>query len=126
MFLLKWYKEYLDIKAERDERKQNLNFCSACETLKLQLALANDERRVLIDKLTSSPQAEEKVTETSNLKPMLPSRMPWNVRRQILEREDRAAAKIQKQNAEVLTNAAKESTSKDLGVAEIEKELGVG
>ncbi len=122
MFLLNWYKEFIEIKAERDAKKRELNFCEACETLKLQLALANEERKFLIQKLTKEPEViEEKQIDTSNLRPLMPSRMNWNTRRQQLESEDRAAAKIiNEKNKELKANSGK-----TLSVHEIEKELGV-
>lgn len=120
MFLLNWYKEYLEIKAERDARKRDINFCAACETLKLQLAIANDERKRLIDKLLEKPEVEEVAKPNlTDFKP-LPSKMNWNQRRQILEAEDRAAAKIINQKREEDKNSGKALT-----VHEIEKELGV-
>lgn len=119
MFLLNWYKEYLEIKAERDARKRDLSFCSACETLKLQLAIANDERKMLISKLTDKPVVEDRRAEPENYKQVLPNRMNWNLRRQMLEAEDRAAAKV------LRTNEKANIGSKPLTVTEIEKELGV-
>jgi len=123
MFLLNWYKEYLEIKAECDARKRDINFCSACETLKLQLAIANDERKRLIDKLLEEPEVEEtSKVNISDLRPLMPNRMNWNARRQILEAEDRAAAKLMRQNSETTKTAGSDKT---LTVHEIEKELGV-
>ena len=125
MFLLNWYKEYLEIKAERDARKKELNFCESCDTLKIQLAIANDERKMLINKITETTKIEEKVVDVTTLKPVMPSRMNWNVRRQALEAEDRAAARILRQNVEANKSSEKSGTDKALSVTEIEKELGV-
>ena len=123
MFLLKWYKELLDIKYERSARKRDLEFCSACETLKLQLAIANEERKMLISKLTDKPEVVEVHPDTSTLKPINPKHMNWNVRRQMLEAEDREAAKLMRQKKEETKSDSK--TDKTLTIHEIEKELGV-
>jgi len=123
MFLLKWYKELLEIKYEREARKKDLQFCQACETLKLQLAIANDERRMLINKLTDKPEVTESKIDTNILHPINPARMNWNVRRQHLEAESREQAKILKQKQDE-TNSNK--SDKALTVHEIERELGVG
>jgi hypothetical protein len=120
MFLLEWYREYLSIKSEREVRAKELSFCESCETLKMQLAVANDERKMLIAKLTDKPEVEDNKIDTSNLRPILPSRMNWNVRQQMLEKEDRAAAKALREKQAELTKSGKALT-----ISEIEKELGV-
>lgn len=124
MFLLKWYREYLDIKNERETKKRELQYCEACETLKLQLSVANEERRFLLEKLTDKPdEVKESNHEPQNLKPILPNRVPWAVRRQMLESEDRAAAKALRKNEDELK--AKSNDGKVLTINEIERELGV-
>ena len=121
MFLLNWYKEYLEIKNERDAKKRELQYCESCEVLKLQLAIATEERRRLIDRIVEKPEPEElKQTEPIMLKPVMPTRMSWDVRKQMLEREDRAAAQILKKNQEL-----NKTVTSPLTVAAIEKELGV-
>jgi hypothetical protein len=122
MFLLNWYREYLEIKSERESKKRELNYCSACETLKLQLAIANEERKLLINKLTDKPEVIEDKPNTNELKPIMPNRMNWNTRRQLLEAESREAAKLMKQN-EAITRSSTEGQV--LTIHEIEKELGV-
>jgi hypothetical protein len=122
MFLLNWYREYLDIKNTRAVQKRELQYCEACETLKLQLSIANEERKFLINKLVEAPAEVEEKPNFSELKPLLPNRMNWNVRRQMLESEDRAAAKLMQQKK----NEAKSETKGNvLTIHEIEKELGV-
>jgi len=118
MFLLKWYREFIEIRYEREAKKKELQFCQACETLKMQLAIANDERRLLINKLTDKPEAIEEKQSLDNLRPIQPPRMSWNVRRQHLESESREAAKRLHKNNEA-------NSGKALTVNEIEKELGV-
>ena len=119
MFLLKWYKEYLEIKNENAEKKRDLEYCESCETLKIQLAIATDERKRLIDRIIEVPEVKEQEAPAT-LKPVLPNRMNFNVRRQMLEQESRVAAQALKRNQEI----NKVATS-PLTVATIKKELGV-
>lgn len=125
MFLLNWYKEYLEIKHEKAARLKELSFCDSCETLKLQLAIVNDERKLLISKLVETTKPEESKIDTSVLKPVMPNRMNWNLRRQALEQEDRAAARVLRENESKNQVAASGGQSAALTVTEIEKELGV-
>ncbi len=123
MFLLNWYKEYLEIRYEKQARIKELQFCQACDTLKLELAVANEERKYLIEKITADKQIPEAIkNEVSNLKPVLPSRINWNVRRQMLESEDRARAQILKKRED---SNPKSNPDRELTVRELEKELGV-
>ena len=124
MFLLNWYREYLEIKNTRAIQQRELQYCEACETLKLQLAVANEERKFLIQKLTAEPVTETRLVEPQVLKPILPNRIGWNTRRQMLESEDRERAKILKKNQDELKTDSK-NDSKILTINEIEKELGV-
>lgn len=110
--MFKWIREFYELKFEILERRKKLerdiidnqfmrsldeNICKSCETLKLQLAIANDEKRALLDRILEKPVAEATLN-TDDLKPIVPRTLPWNARRQALEAEDRAAAKILKQN----------------------------
>lgn len=122
MFLLNWYKEYLEIKYEREARKKDLEFCPACETLKLQLSIANEERKLLISKLTDKPIVEEVKREETVLRPIYPASRTWSVQRQMREAEDREKAKILKKKADELNQA---KSGEPLTVSEIEREIGV-
>jgi hypothetical protein len=123
MFLLNWYKEYLDIKNTQAAQAKELQYCEACETLKLQLAVANDERRFLLEKLTDNkPVIEQVVPESVILNPLHKS-MRWTARRELLESEARDVAKRLRQNRENTTEL--KDVSKPLTVAAIEEELGV-
>lgn len=86
MFLLNWLREYRQIKDEFKDEK----FCSSCETLKMQLAIANQEKRDLLNRLLDEP-AEAPVDDTVELKPVL-TRVPFNAIRQRLEADDRRRA----------------------------------
>lgn len=102
MFLLKWYREYKEIKNKH---------CESCETLRQQLEIANYEKRLLLDRIMEKPAP---VVETPPIPISLPKTIPWTVKKQMLEAEDREKAKL-------LRNAPKPVQT----VEEIEKELGI-
>lgn len=122
MFLLDWYEQYLDIKIRRAEKAKELQYCEACETLKLQLAVANDERKFLIEKLTSKDGVIPEAVHAENPRAVLPARISWNQRKDMLERESRETAKRLKENLDRFSIG---KSSEPLTAASIEKELGV-
>src|SRR5215813_14986389 len=83
--LLSFIREYLNT---RWERKQ---FCKSCELLKTELDRANFEKKQLMDKfvLISVPPVmrDEPVSQ-----PLMPKNVPWKIKRELLEAEDRAKA----------------------------------
>lgn len=93
MILLKWYKEWMDIRTELRLREAELNpkICDSCETLKHQLEISNLDKNKLLDRLLEKP---EPVVEREPAQITRPLNIPWNVRRQMLEAEDRAKAKL--------------------------------
>ena len=93
MFLLDWYRQLIDIKSSRE--------CESCDTLRMQLAIANDNNRRLMDRILDVPVVEKEV-DTTNLKP-ISGPLSWHARRQMLEAEDRAKAKVLKANESIIT-----------------------
>lgn len=93
-----------------DEKREN-KICNSCETLKSLLDKTNYEREKLLQHIISPPIPVAVSNETPIV---VPKNIPWNVRRQLLEQEDRAKARIMK-------DAPKPSVE----INEIEKELGV-
>ena len=89
------FHEFLNPHCEhcREEREES-RICLSCETLKLELERLRRENDKLLEALLRKPTEESKPIDTSNLIPIKPTNVPWAVRRQILEREDRAAAKL--------------------------------
>jgi ribosome-binding ATPase YchF (GTP1/OBG family) len=124
MFLLRWYKEWLNIRATYSASKLNLarekhedeTLCQSCETLKHQLEIANIERTRLIERLLEKP--EKLVESGSPIEISKPRMVPWNVRRQMLEREDREQARL-------MRNAPKPESETTESIAELEKEMGM-
>lgn len=83
--------------------------CPSCETLKAQVERLTYENTRLLDRLLKEPEKVEvsqKPVEVS-----VPRNVPWNVRRQMLEAEDREKAKLMK------------AAPKPVSVEELEKEL---
>ena len=89
--------------------------CRSCETLQMQLSIANDEKRQLLSLIMSSAKSSPPVSPPIEYEKLAPKAMTWNVRRQLLEQEDRAQAKIL---AEQKAHAAS-------SIANLEKELGL-
>lgn len=87
------------------------NPCTTCEVLKESLVIERQFNRILLDKLLVKeelkPPAEIRVEEQVPLKKFI----PWKVKRQQLEEEDRKAAQILK--------------LKQTEIADLEKELNI-
>ncbi len=91
--------------------------CQSCETLKMQLAIANHEKDQMLQTILSfsKPQVELPTPEVDYEK-VKPKMMTWNVRRQMLEAEDRKAAQL-------LAEQRKKSVSEQ--IADLEKQVGI-
>ena len=85
--------------------------CESCEILREQLLLSNNERVELLHRLLDKDKVEPSPTPVEEFKPITPQFVPWRVRQQMLEAEDRKAAAT-------LRNREKE-------IADLEKELKV-
>lgn len=129
-----WWKELLDIRYEFRERKlrlqeeqiQNTRVCQSCEVLKVQLDLANREKAQLLSKLLEKPEPESERTVAVPMQTLPTKRhLSWNVRRQILEQEDRAKAASMR-NAAQPDNISVEDLEKELDVVEREREAQSG
>jgi hypothetical protein len=98
---------------EQDEEKK---VCSSCETLKMQLAIANDEKRQMLNTILSfSKPAENQSSPPVDYEKVKPKVMTWNVRRQMLEAEDRKAAQVL---AEERRKTEIEKLEKETGISE--------
>lgn len=102
-----------DCRAEKEDDKQ----CVSCETLQLEISrLRHDNERLLEAILHPNVPAEPK-TETVEFKPITSGHVPWNVKRQTLEREERIRA------AQLKENAPKPSINVEEEMNKLEKEL---
>lgn len=77
------------------EQTEEKKVCTSCETLKLQLAISNDEKRQMLESILSfSKPSVEHQSSPVDYDKVKPKVMTWNVRRQMLEAEDRKAAQV--------------------------------
>lgn len=118
MFLLKWYREFKEIRAEF---KSDV-VCVSCESLKQQVEVLQYNNNQLLGALTHKPEVVERVIDP-NLKPMLPRRMPFTQRREMLEAEDRHRAQLLRKKAEEM---APTPTVASTTLEALEDEVGVG
>lgn len=104
--------------AEREDSK----VCQSCETLKLQLSIANHEKEQILQHLLSlTEKPAEELRPTINHELIKPKISTWNVRRQMLEAEDREAARILAQKRQEIAN----NSVKTDDIEKLEKELGL-
>lgn len=101
-----WLRELKDIFRGRE--------CQSCEVLIHQLNLANTEKKELLNKLLEVPPAP--VVDSPPVEISRPKVIPWAVRRQMLEAEDREKARLLK-NAPVPT----EKLEENIGLNEMDK-----
>ncbi len=106
-----------------EEHKLELSesHCNSCETLKEQLAIANHEKNLLLNKLLekTNPIINESNDKPPIPVPMSPRNIPWNVRRQMLEAEDRKQAQLMKSAPKPITT---EELEKEMNIASNERE----
>jgi uncharacterized Zn finger protein (UPF0148 family) len=89
--------------AERLEKK----VCSSCETLRSLLESEKQEKQQLLNSILEKPKVEEPRTVTQE--EIRPKYIPWRVKQQILEQEDRKKAELlKKKNEELEAELGKE------------------
>lgn len=101
----------------RDEKRDS-HICKSCETLQAQLELANFEKRQLLDRILAKPEVEVAKPPIEMTRPL---NIPWGVRRQMLEAEDREKARLMRQ-APKPEPIPTEDLEKDLNLAATERE----
>src|SRR5262245_60112860 len=118
--------------AEREDNK----VCQSCETLKTQLEIANYEKKQLLDSLLR-PREPDMQVALQIPKEVFPRSIPWRVRQQMLEAEDRKTAEMLRAKEEESLKLAKDTPRGESGglkvtipdtpqtVDELEKELGI-
>lgn len=91
MFLLNWYRDYLELKREYKQVKP----CESCETLKVQVEQLRYDNDKLLDRMLEKPSAPTQIIIPDNITPIKTRQhIPWRVRQQTLEAEDRQKAKL--------------------------------
>jgi len=81
--------------------------CRTCEVLRAQLDFANQERSNLLDKLLQK-DVDSAPVNIKELQPIKPQYIPWRVRQQMMEVEDRHKAQLMKDRAAEINNLEKE------------------
>lgn len=94
------------------EEELQLRACPSCETLRQQLALANQENARLLELIVKQHEPVVDKTEDAGLIQIPPKTIPWKIRKQELERADRERAQVLRRHSEESIN-------------DLEKELGV-
>lgn len=121
--MFNWLKELLELRSDNLERRIRLThedkICQSCETLRQQLEIANYEKQELLKRILKEP---EPVVQGKNLEEVSrPKTISWRLRQQMLEREDREAARAMKNAAQPDTKST-EDLEKDLDIASAERE----
>lgn len=70
--------------------------CNTCEVLRSELENSNRERRELLSRLLDRDQPKAEKEDKEKYKPIQPQFVPWRVRQQMLEAEDRKRAELLK------------------------------
>src|SRR5262245_26507584 len=89
--------------------------CETCEVLRSQLAEANRERRELLTRLLG-PEPLIHQEEKTEPQPIIPQFVPWKVRQQMLEQEDKKRAQLMRE---------KQNEMRETKISDLERELGV-
>lgn len=101
--MIEWFRIQIESWIEsRRQEKIRRNTCESCENLKNELALAHRLHEMVFNKLTEKPEKEVE-RPLSNVTRPTSVRIPWSVKRQELEREDRIQAdKLKREKIEEL------------------------
>jgi hypothetical protein len=87
--------------------------CLTCEVLRDQLDKSEGERRELLTRLLEKDKPEPSPVQTVEPKAIQPQFIPWRVKQQMLEAEDRQRAKLVKDKAKEIEDLEKELGVKD-------------
>ena len=68
--------------------------CNTCEVLRSELENSNRERKELLSRLLDRDQPKAEKEDREEYKPIQPQFVPWRVRQQMLEAEDRKRAEL--------------------------------
>ena len=93
--------------------------CSSCEVLRAHLADSERERRELLAKILERDKPELVTQPTEPDIPIQPQYVPWRVRQQMLESEDRKKAQIMRDREKEISKLEGE-----LGIKSVEDLTG--
>lgn len=102
----------------------NENICESCETLREQLARANEEKKQLLETILESVKPKVEVPVQTEVKLEQPRQMPWRVKREMLEAEDRQKAMLlkKKENELSIDKTELKELEKEMDIAAKERE----
>lgn len=93
--------------------------CGTCELLRIQLDESNRERRELLTRLLEKDRPEPtQPVKTEEYRPIQSQFVPWRVRQQMLEAEDRKKAELLKRHKDEVDELEKELGVKDVKAEE--------
>lgn len=104
-----------------DERRES-KICASCEILQMQVARLQNDNEKLLNRILEKPEIE-KPADTSNLKPIMSKNVPWRVRQQALEAEDRRTAQLMRQQANEISV---DDLEKEMDIIQNERETKTG
>lgn len=82
--------------------------CESCEILRSMLDESNRERKDLLHRLLEPAKPEPPSTPHEEPVPVTPNFVPWRVRQQMLEQEDRVKARLMKDKSAEIEKLEKE------------------
>lgn len=138
-----WLKELLDLRIEykrakldlvrtKDEVEIEHDVCQSCETLKMQLAIANEEKKTLLNRLLKEPEVKKEVI-VQNPRAVIPARhLGFEAKRRALEAESKANARLLEEKRKEESKLKVVTSTDDNGhaepstdVADLEAELDI-
>jgi hypothetical protein len=107
--ITKFFHELMNPHCSECMRESELDsMCESCETLKMQLSLANQREKELLQLLVYKQQPLPELVASSDIKPVMPKAIPWRVKQQMLEEQDRERAKVLAEQAKLEKEILKE------------------
>lgn len=126
MIMFNFFHRLFNPHCEHCREKEELDaHCETCEVLKQELAFLRQERNILLDKLLNKDivdQSADKEVDLENFKSLRPTHVPWAVRKQMLENEDRQQAKLMRDKKKEIPQVKTEGVQ--LTVKEMESVIG--
>jgi hypothetical protein len=98
--------------------------CPTCQVLMEQLARSERERHDLLQTvlIRDKPQEIVQTATADELKPVMPQYVPWRVKQQMYEAEDRRKAELMRAKQKEMSET---KTPVSESVAKLEEELGI-
>lgn len=118
-----WFHHLLNPHCEHcKEVNEDSKICKSCETLKTQLEIANYEKKQLLQAVLDNhkPVETQPASRPDSQFNLAAKSIPWAVRKQMMEAEDRKEAELRKKAA-----SQNKTATADLELEELERSLGI-